>query len=165
MTASINIRIAKKRDLASIQHLWAQLKKELPSHHFQPFGAPVDCQQQQQLTEVLDHCYQRDDAVIYVAEAEQLIGTLAAIENYQTGYEKPESAVLFNLWVDPLFRRNGVATLLYQHARAWLEERDIQSVQAGWHPGNTASDQFWRQLGFRSYEVIGAVALNSMPLK
>lgn len=159
--SALVIRKATKSDLSHIYPMWELLTFELPRHHFSPFGPIQEDIHRENLLSTLGGCLSRVDAAVFVAELGPVCGTLSVIRNVQTGYASPESAVLFNLWVDDRMRRRGVARSLVKQAKQWLSSQGVSSVQVGWHPENKAANAFWLSQGFRHYECIAAVSLQS----
>lgn len=159
MLKDLTISIAAPSDKTHIYPMWERLTLELPKFHFSPFGTVNVIEQQENLSRTLESCLSREDAVVLIAERDGVCGTLSVIRNQQAGYESPESAVLFNLWVNEKDRRGGVGAALVHRAKAWLKERDVTSVQVGWHPDNKAANDFWSAQGFRQYECIAATKL------
>ena len=159
MLKHLTISIAAPSDKAHIYPMWERLTLELPKFHFSPFGKVKVIEQQENLSRTLEGCFSREDAVVLIAERNGVCGTLSVIRNRQTGYESPESAVLFNLWVNEKDRRRGVGAALVLSAKTWLKERNVTSVQVGWHPDNKAANDFWSAQGFRQYECIAASTL------
>ena len=158
MTEIKEIRSAAAADFDQLLPIWQGLSQELPSHHFTPFGQPDPDKLCEQLSATLQGCLSREDARVMIAldSNQRIIATLSIILNKQSVYERPDSAVLFNLWVSETLRRNGIATEMLHVAKKWLKANDVTSVQAGWHPQNQAADRFWQSHGFSSYETIGA---------
>jgi len=154
-----HIRVAGAEHLDIVLKQWQQLTSYLPIHHAKPFGLPVPEYLEQQLQHTLEQCMERDDAEVFIAEGENICGTIAVILNQQSAYTQPNSSVLFNLWVEPDQRRRGIGQALVEQAKGWLKAQGVTSVQAGWHPGNPEADRFWLKQGFAPYETIGAAFL------
>lgn len=157
---TLTISVAGEQHQKELLAMWQELTAYLPRHHSQPFGIASPDYLQQQLSQTLDSCIERDDAQVFIASTTELVGTVAAILNPQKGYSEPSSSVIFNLWVKPESRNQGVAQALLSVAKNWLKEQNVTSVQAGWHPQNSAAERFWKQQGFGAYETIGALKLD-----
>ncbi|MCP4597851.1 GNAT family N-acetyltransferase [Neptuniibacter sp.] len=173
MSSSPDILISevKAEGCERILCMWESLTLDLPSHHFQPFGKAIIDQRKPLLSEMLNNTVKSESAVVFqveVLQAEMLqpeikesacIGTISAVLNQQAGFENPISGVIFNLWIEPDYRRLGIASQLVEQAKRWLANKEATSVQVGWHPDNQAADHFWKKQGFRNYEVIAALPL------
>jgi len=151
----VTVRIATADDRNNILEMWKSLTLNLPQHHFKPFGDPVLPERIGMLTDMLDNALSSSTAAVFKIHNQCCCGTIAAVLNQQTGFSLHNSGVLFNLWIEPEFRRRGYATALVKHAKTWLQQQGAESVQVGWHPDNNAADQFWKQQGFKGYEIIG----------
>jgi len=73
-------------------------------------------------------------------------------------YDKPESinspvGIVYNLWVEPEVRRQGLASLLAQEAESRLRELGARSFQVAWREDPTA-ENFWRKRGYQAYETM-----------
>lgn len=149
------IREATEADYPSLLAMWTALTYELPKEHSKPFGLPDQSLCGDLLANVLSDTLSFDNARIYVAEGKQVIATLAVVLNEQKGYLKPNSAVIYNLWVNEDNRRQGVATALLEQAEAWLATQQVTSAQVGHHPDSRAH-AFWKSHGYTPYELIAA---------
>ena len=149
------IREATDADFESLLAMWTTLAYELPKDHFQPFGIPDKNLCGELLATVLSDTINAEQARIYVAEDPQAIATIAVVLNEQKGYTQPNSAVIYNLWVDEDRRREGIATALMQTAEEWLATQKVTSVQVGHHP-NSKAHAFWQHHGYEPYELITA---------
>lgn len=74
-------------------------------------------------------------------------------------YDKTESAhspvgIIYNLWVDAPYRRQGLATQLAAAAEEYLHEIGARSFQVAWRQDATA-EYFWRSRGYSAYETLG----------
>ena len=161
--SELSIREATHHDYKFILKMWRRLTMYLPNTHSQPFGDIQEDKRLPVLETVLKNTLDSGRSHILIAEHKiesrlEPIATLSVVLNTQLGFSKPDSAVLFNLWVDETFRRQGIAKRLVKLAQQWLKEQAVTSVQVGWHPDSTA-EAFWRSLGFEQYEVIAAKKL------
>lgn len=163
-STSLGIKIlsAKEAGWETVYPMWQRLTVELPTYHFAPFGQPLLEEQSVNQKTTLQGCLSKEDAEVFIAcgDGDTVYGTLSVVRNQQKGYEYPDSAVLFNLWVDPSMRRKKIGTVLVDHAKQWLAAQGVTSVQVGWHPDNSAAALFWCKHGFRQYESIAACVLS-----
>lgn len=161
MALDCHISIASKQDLDQVVQCWKHLTIELPRHHIQPFGKRLHEHLDQELRPTAEQCIERDDAQVWILKSnkDRLLGTVSVVRNTQIGYSQPNSGVIFNLWVFPDARGLGHGQILVAEAKKWLRSQGATSIQAGWHPGNTQADRFWRKQGFEAYETIAASKL------
>ena len=161
MASDSHASIASFADLDFIVHCWQKLTLELPQHHAQPFGIPLESYLDQDLRVTAEQCLKRDDAQIWILKSDgnELLGSMAAILSSQSGFSQPNSGVLFNLWLIPEARGKGYGEILVLKAKEWLRFQGATSVQAGWHPSNLSADRFWTKQGFQAYETIAASML------
>ncbi len=156
MAGAVTIAEAQPGDQNQILKMWKALTLDLPQHHFKPFGDPVISERVDLLSEMFGNSLASPSAVVFKIKIDRCIGTISAVLNQQSGFTLSNSGVIYNLWVEPEFRRKGYATDLVECAKTWLKEQGASSAQVGWHPDNLAADTFWKKLGFRNYEVIAA---------
>lgn len=159
MVGSVTIEEVRAEDKELILHMWESLTMDLPQHHFKPFGDPILPKRSGLLSDMFNNSVASPTATIFKIESDCCIGTIAAVLNQQTGFTEQNSGVIYNLWIEPEYRRSGFATALVEHAKQWLKVQGANSAQVGWHPDNIAADTFWKKLGFRNYEVIAASPL------
>lgn len=159
MADAITISEAKAADQDEILKMWEALTLDLPQHHFKPFGSPVLSERSGLLSDMFSNSLASPSAVVFKLHNDRAIGTISAVLNLQSGFTQSNSGVIYNLWVEPEFRRLGYAVDLVESAKSWLKQKGASSAQVGWHPDNIAADNFWRKLGFRNYEVIAAISL------
>ena len=165
-----SVREATHADHESLLALWVKLTFDQVQAHSQPFGQVLKQERLDMLDKVLTNAFGHSQTCIFVVESETktdsdpdqqaggVIATLSVVLNQQAGFKEPNSAVLFNLWVEESFRRKGIASMLVSAAQAWLTENQATSVQVGWHP-NSAAEQFWTTQGYLHYETIAAKRL------
>lgn len=146
-------------DKQQILKMWESLTLELPKHHFKPFGEPVLSERSQMLSDMFNNSLGAASAVVLKIGSERCLGTISAVLNKQSGFVQENSGVIFNLWIEPDYRRLGYATDLVSQAKKWLKEQGATTAQVGWHPENEVADRFWKKQGFRNYEVIAATHL------
>lgn len=147
-------------DLNVILRMWSELTRDLHRHDTQPFGEPTP-QRFEMLEQILKNSFANEKAEIFKAcDANgQCLGTISVVLNIQQGFSRPDSGVIFNLWVDPEQRRNGIGSLLVAKTKLWLKGQGISSVQAGWNPNNKSADRFWTQQGFCAFELLASAPL------
>lgn len=157
MNAPINIRPATMEEIDSVCALWQQLET---SKKQQPFGGDKEDEIQERTHNLVAHSITSDTAISLVAESnDQLIATLSAYIYEKPAVQLPNVAVLYSLWVEPEYRREGIAQSLLASAEQTLKNMGAQSLQVAWDSGNLPAEQFWQQAGFTPYEVIASKIL------
>lgn len=63
--------------------------------------------------------------------------------------DKPGTAALTAMWVDPRFRRRGVGDLLVRRALQWAQEQDYVDVVLWVTDVNAAAERLYERNGFR----------------
>lgn len=79
-------------------------------------------------------------------------------------YDKPESTrtpvgIVYNLWVEPPMRRQGLATALAAEAETRLQQLGAQGMQVAWRQDPTA-EHFWRSRGYAAYETLAGKSVD-----
>ncbi|BFM05910.1 hypothetical protein GCM10025791_21660 [Halioxenophilus aromaticivorans] len=152
MDAKFHITRAKNSDRRQLIRYWEQLDLSLPEN---PFGASPSgkkkfyAQLARQLTK-MDHGF-----ALIGWHGKQAAGTICAHL-----YDKIESTyspvgIIYNLWIDPQFRRQGLASQLATAAEEYLHEIGARSFQVAWRNDPTA-EYFWNSRGYAAYETLGA---------
>ena len=62
--------------------------------------------------------------------------------------DEPGTAHLFQVWVDPAERGNGIARLLTLDVMRWAERRGFERLVLGVTRGNSAAESLYESLGF-----------------
>lgn len=63
----------------------------------------------------------------------------------------PDYGYLSDLVVDPSVRRRGVGRALVEDVRAWLNSREVETIQLQAYIKNTRATDFWTSLGFSPF--------------
>ena len=92
----------------------------------------------------------RDTCRLLVAELEsQLVGFLfAEIEAGAGPGAVPAPAWVHELWVEPLFREQGIAAQLLAESDAFFASRGVSRVSVRVESSNAAALEFWARRGF-----------------
>jgi ribosomal protein S18 acetylase RimI-like enzyme len=92
----------------------------------------------------------RDSCRLFVAELEQrLVGFLfAEIEGGGGPDAEPAPAWVHELWVEPKYRKQGIAARLLAESDAFFASRRVSRVSVRVESSNTAALEFWARLGF-----------------
>jgi len=147
----LTVRDATRADLPALGRLGALLMRL--HHEFDPqrFMTPGP-NPERGYAWFLGTQLERDDVVIFVAEEEgRVLGYVyAAVEPQSWKELRDEAGFVHDVVVDPDARRRGVATALMQAAIEWLRGRGMPRVVLGTASRNTAAQQLFEGLGFRS---------------
>ena len=156
----IAIRNAQPEDEHRLLRQWLKLHRYVNQLEQSAFGDVDETATLQQYQRMISQTLSSESATILIAEKNgETVGTLACFLSQKPGYTRPDSGILYNLWVEPEMRRQQVATQLLSEAQRWLSHKGADSAQVAWHPANPLADAFWRRHGYSPYEVIAARAL------
>ncbi|NDJ76898.1 MAG: GNAT family N-acetyltransferase [Chloroflexi bacterium] len=94
----------------------------------------------------------RDDPMtcVYVAEIDgQVIGYIlgAIIDLYADLFEHSNVGFIADVFVEPAFRRQGIARQLVDRVNAWLVEQGIRHTEWQVAAANTGGIRFWEAVG------------------
>lgn len=70
-----------------------------------------------------------------------------------TVHEPPDGGLIYDLYVDPEYRRQGISRQLYLHACAWLKEQGAQWLTLSVYVDNEPAYKAYEQWGFFPYFV------------
>ncbi|GAB2190354.1 GNAT family N-acetyltransferase [Sessilibacter sp. MAH2] len=151
------LRKATLDDSEVLKSLWHKLDVSLPET---PFIANMDYRQE--FHEALAEQIESNKATLTLVAAvnELIVGCVCGYV-----YEKPEAintpvGLIHNLWVEPEYRRKGVATQLVQSIEADLINSGAKSFQVAWRHTDDAR-RFWQKMGFIAYEAVSAKTVNN----
>lgn len=105
-----------------------------------------------ELTRLTDAAYRDYGATrpyrFFVAERDgRLVGFCFAV------IEPPEGGLIYDLYVDPEYRRQGISRQLYVHACAWLQEQGAQWLTLSVYVDNQPAYKAYENWGFFPYFV------------
>lgn len=131
MADAVTVAEAQAGDQDQILKMWQALTLDLPQHHFKPFGDPVISERADLLSEMFTNSLASPLAVVFKIQIERCVGTVSAVLNQQSGFTQSNSGVIYNLWVEPEYRRKGYATDLVECAKTWLKEQGQVVLRLG----------------------------------
>ena len=91
---------------------------------------------------------------VYVAEADGLqVGFIELwVRSYAEGGPTEPSAYVEGLWVEPDYRRSGIATALLAKAEEWARAKGFKWLGSDAELGNRDSHAWHKAAGFRAIE-------------
>jgi ribosomal protein S18 acetylase RimI-like enzyme len=153
MNGDVLIRDATVADRAAIGRLWQELMAfhrdyDVRFCHMKPDALDVWLQH-------LDECMADDGHVILVADAE---GELVGFAMSRPGedppiFDFPEHLFVTNFAVTPRWRRRGVGQRLFEATAERARRHGFGDIRLSVAADNPVSNAFWRELGFRPYQV------------
>lgn len=140
----MNLRPIHSTDAAAFIHLQEQIEAESPFALLERGERRTSIKAQQ---EEIDDVLRRDNQIIFVVEdRDQLVGWLGA---WGEPYRRIRHSVLIGVGVLAAYRRQGVATQLFEALEAWAWARSIRRLELLVQTGNTAGITLYRKMGFQ----------------
>ena len=88
----------------------------------------------------------------FVAEIErEVVGYVlgAVVDLHPDLFQHVESGYIADIYVDPAYRRRGIARMLLDAIRGWLAEQGVQHIEWQVAATNPAGTAFWEAVGGR----------------
>jgi GNAT superfamily N-acetyltransferase len=153
MSEGLRIREAAHDDRAAIGALW----QELMAYHvrFAPEEFDLADDALAVWLESLDQWTGDADWLVLVGEAQgELVGYLVAkTDQGPPVYRRREHGVIWDTCVAARWRRRGVGRKLTAYALDWFRSRGLSQAQVSAAACNSASNAFWRKMGFEPHMV------------
>ncbi|MEE2786162.1 MAG: GNAT family N-acetyltransferase [Myxococcota bacterium] len=148
MTDSILVREASAHDLESISGLW----RALIAHH-EPLNPRLyGLEAHSEVTyQALVRRQLRDahGMVIVAVDGQRIVGYLMGAEGYRSPvYTRRRVGMIYDMFVDPDYRRHGVGRRLVEAAVTTFRAAGLEDIQVNYDPTNEAARAFWSALGF-----------------
>ncbi len=86
---------------------------------------------------------------------QQAVGVICGHLHENPQLRQPIVGVVYNLWVEPASRRQGLGNALADRIEAELKQLGAQNIQVAWRQ-DAAAAAFWQQRGFIPFETIAA---------
>jgi len=152
LPTDISIYFLDKQDAPSYQ----QLRLESLRHHPQAFLSLYEAEaplHQALFANHLSHAYHPPFfGFLGLFANKQLIGYLQLGES--TFEKERHTASVYNLYISPKYRKQGLATLLFEYAFELLaQSHKIERIFLTCTASNKAAYRLYRQLGFQRYAV------------
>ncbi len=84
-------------------------------------------------------------------------GRLCFHEKYIPG----KSGRIDDIWVEPLYRKQGICTEIMQKILKYFKSHDIESVMLDYVVGNEIAEKIWAKFGFRPILVTATISNQS----
>jgi GNAT superfamily N-acetyltransferase len=137
-----------------------QLLGRLHSHMATSINDPLISQNAESFFPAYDEWFDRsirwNSAVVVLAQDADVIGFAAGdIQPTWLGYgEFQGSGVLSLIWVEPPYRRRGIAKLLVAAVEEWLREKGMPLIQIPYMVGTPGAAAFYSAAGYEDYMVV-----------
>lgn len=150
MAGEVTIRRVRRRDESAIARLWEALSEyHLALDDRMPVPAEGAAERYAaRLIERRNDPYTR----AFVAEIErEVVGYVlgAVVDLHPDLFEHVESGYIADIYVDPAYRRRGIARMLLTAIRGWLAEQGVQHIEWQVAATNPAGTAFWEAVGGR----------------
>jgi len=142
-------RLAQPGDLAALVALSGRLVREAEG----VAPSPLFLQRTQALTaSALSHPGNR----IYLVEAGEPPAAVATlrVEIRLPGAGAPGLGFITEVFVDPPYRRRGLARAMLARAEGFLREQGIVEVRLETQLGHAAAEAYWRRQGFQPFRTV-----------
>lgn len=97
------------------------------------------------------------DTLILVAESDSIIAGCAytIVKKGAEDFGSEKIGYMCDIYVEPDFRRQGIARQFLETAKKWLKERDINTIELSWAVRCVEAQNTWRALGFIPLSISG----------
>ena len=150
MKNNIKIRNAQQEDLVSVTELW---KEFMDFHKERDIHFTRSNDGHKKFSEFISSQITNEDSCVLVAEYNSnIVGYCSSvISKYPPVFDKQEYGSIFDLAVTEKYRRLGIGEALFEEARKWFYDKNIQRIEVKIVIANEVSSKFWRKTGFSSY--------------
>jgi len=94
--------------------------------------------------------------VLVAAEGTDLVGcAYTLIRPGAMDFGPDRTGYLCDVFVEPGYRRNGIAHRFLSSSQSWLRKREIHAIEASWAVGADEAQCTWPSLGFAPISVSG----------
>lgn len=150
----ITITDASLAQVDQIASFWQLIDNEVDER---PFGGNHPIQSFERAKDMLNHAISAAKGVVLVATSNSsLVGTISGHVYQRPSAINPDIGVIYSLWVDPSYRRQGVGESLLKNLEEKLHRLGATSYQVGWDNQNALAANWWEKRGYAAYEVIAS---------
>lgn len=97
-----------------------------------------------------------DALVLVAAEDTDLVGcAYTLIRPGAMDFGPDRIGYLCDVFVEPRYRRNGIARRFLSSSQSWLREREIHTIEASWAVGSDEAQCTWPSLGLTPISIRG----------
>ncbi len=146
----ITIRKARLRDVDEVTELLVEMYKhhEKRDYFFRPRKGA-----RRAWKKYVEHSIRSRKCRVFVADTgEKLAGfVICEIERIEDPYLFRKRGSVYDIFVHPDFRRQGIATMMVKEALKWFKHERLRRVELIVLKNNEYGEGFWRALGFRDF--------------
>jgi ribosomal protein S18 acetylase RimI-like enzyme len=146
----ITIRKARLRDVDEVTELLVEMYKhhEKRDYFFRPRKGA-----RRAWKKYVEHSIRSRKCRVFVADTgEKLAGfVICEIERIEDPYLFRKRGSVYDIFVHPDFRRQGIATMMVKEALKWFRHERLRRVELIVLKNNEYGEGFWRALGFRDF--------------
>ncbi len=97
------------------------------------------------------------DTLVLVAENKTIVVGCAytIIKSGALDFGPEKIGYICDVYVDPDYRRQGIAKRFLTTAQNWLQKRGITIIEASWSVHSTEAQKTWPSLGFKPMSISG----------
>lgn len=145
----ITVRTGTLEDIKTVQQLNLQLFKYEIENNLHDAYNPEWSFAKDGETYFNKRLAQADGGVVFIAEdGDRIVGYLAAkYATYSFRSENP-IAEIENIFVEEVYRRQNVGTLLYKEFKEWCIENEVKRIKVTAAYPNQSAREFYESLGF-----------------
>lgn len=157
-TTTTTLRPAKLKDLPRLAELGVALLKY--HQKFDPYFAPAADARTIYLKYFRTCIYSRKNLLL-VAESENKIiaYSLAKLDTRPRVFKIRKIGHLNDMFIEPQFRRQGLAKKFLQESYKWFKEHKITNVHLSYHSKNQPGRQAWEKHGYEEYMALSRIKL------
>ena len=153
---AIIIRRGIPADLKTVQHLNQELFKFEHDHGFYSDDSfNLDWPFEEAGRKYFHECLSASAiSVVFIAEVDdKSVGYLAAAYSDKAFRSTNPIAELENMYVDEVYRRQGLGSRLVDSFKEWAKDNDVARIRVGAFSANDQALGFYRKCGFNDLEI------------
>ncbi len=95
--------------------------------------------------------FQSKESKVFVGISDgKVVGyMIAKIDFFPPIYVMEKYGDIYDLMVEPSFRRRGIGSGLLKQAIEWFKSQKIERIEISVHPDNISGYSFWKKKGFQ----------------
>ena len=164
VNSSYPIRPTSLEELDFIAQMWIELDEHVKQHSSDYTKLKKSNDYPRYISRWVSKFFQNSDALLLSALSSnspqpQVCGFISAQIQYMPWYHTQRIGLIGPCFVNPMYRRRGIATAMVKTVESWLKEKQVSYVDVIWDQGNREAECFWRKLGFESAQIRASKAL------